>query len=508
VGRSFVILWVLSLSACGGCGVIPQPDAGPDIDGGPLVYPDGGCTGLSCQHAVCPAGSPTTVWGHVYDPSGKVPLYNAIVYVPNGPLEPFTDGLTCGACSGGVTGNPLVITLSAADGSFKLQNVPSGTNVPLVFQIGKWRRQVVLPSVAPCEINVLSNPDLQRLPRSHAEGDIPRMAISTGSADPLECLLLKMGLDASEISNPGGVGRVHMYRASGGPGVALDAKTPMDSALFLDAGALAQYDVVLLPCEGLEYPKPSTALENLVGYTTLGGRVFATHFSYVWTAYGAWPFPTTALWTPDYKKGVGAAHPPPDPSAYQMDISFPKGKAYSEWLGHVGALDGGQIWVNQSRDDVEAVNPTVGTTRWIYGENPNDPIIPSRPTVEHLSFNMPLSPPLLVDGGPGAQCGRVVFSDFHVTINALSDAGIHGADFPASCQADQPFTSQEKALLFMLFDVSACVQSDTLEPLVCPGFAEACSTQSPCCSGLFCHGPTGVDCAQGQSGCTCSPVPQ
>lgn len=55
------------------------------------------CVNLECMQVDCAArGLPTTtVSGVVYDPAAQNPLYDVIVYVPNGPVEPFGHGVTC-----------------------------------------------------------------------------------------------------------------------------------------------------------------------------------------------------------------------------------------------------------------------------------------------------------------------------------------------------------------------------------------------------------------------------
>ena len=111
--------------------------------------------GLTCN-VTCPGGMSTTITGKVYDPAGNNPLYNAAVYVPATPLQPLPQGVLTGtdACSCGAlfqTG-AVTNTNTAVDGSFTLTNVPVGANVPLVIQIGKWRRQFKV-DVTACQNN-------------------------------------------------------------------------------------------------------------------------------------------------------------------------------------------------------------------------------------------------------------------------------------------------------------------------------------------------------------------
>ncbi len=229
---------------CGGllqCGSCTAPEicggggqagvCGPTADSG-----TSGCTGLCQQQQPCSGTTTTTISGTVYAPNGTDRLYNALVYVPNGGAAPaygvtaFTAGVHCGQCGSEVSGSPLVSTLTAVDGTFSLQNVPAGANIPLVVQLGRWRRKVTIPSVAQCTNTALAA-NMTRLPSSqpgsstyppawYPAGDndtadnIPLMAFSTGAVDALECVMLKIGIDQSQFSDPaaqGGTGRVRLY---------------------------------------------------------------------------------------------------------------------------------------------------------------------------------------------------------------------------------------------------------------------------------------------------------
>ncbi len=443
-------------SICGGGGV-------PSVCGGGL---DGGtCTNLCLQQVACDGGAVTTLSGTVRAPNGIDPLYNALVYVPNAPVLPFTPGVSCDQCGAQASGSPLVSAVTGPDGTFQLQNVPVGADIPLVIQIGRWRRQVVVPSVASCADTAVSAA-LTRLPRNQGEGDIPLTAIATGEVDALECVLRKIGVDDSEFTVPasaGGGGRVNLYVSNGsnaGPA------TPSADALWSTLPALEQYDMVLFPCEGGQLTKPPHALQNLVDYTSAGGRVFTTHYSYAWLFQTA-PFSSTA----DFDVNQT---PLPDLTGY-INTNFAKGQAFATWLMGVGAsATYGQIALQTIRHDVDSVFPPAQL--WIGA----DPAV-SATAVMHYTFDTPVGAPA------SQQCGRVLFDDFHV-----EDAQTGGLVFPAECSTG-PMTPQEKLLEFMLFDLASCItpESTTPSPMCTPS---TCDAQDIHC------GPAGDGCG-GQLQC-------
>ncbi len=423
------------------------PHLGGNNDGGGGGNTDAGpvCVdGLCKQQVFCSGGGHTTISGQVFDPAGNTPLYNVLVYVPNHPdkVTAITHGASCDRC-GSVSGDPLVSAITDTKGNFTLTDVPVGADIPLIIQVGKWRRQIKLPSVAQCVDTPLTDKQQTRLPRNKTEGDIPLIALTTGGADTLECFLRssKLGLDDSEFTAPGGGGSVNLYGGVGGsPKYKGGANFPKaDQTFWSDVNKLKAYDMVLLSCEGgtNEGTKGQASYDAMYSYTSMGGRMFATHWHRVWFTGNA-SMATTGTWKDN--------NDPPNPSDGLVNDTFPKGQAFRDWLVNVGATPtADHLSIGQPRDNVSAV--TSVATQWVSTTN-------GHPVVEYLTANTPIG------AADDKICGRAVFSDLHVG-GATNDTV--GAAWPSGCTSSG-LTAQEKALEFLLFDLSSCVQSDTKPP--------------------------------------------
>src|SRR5215469_12543087 len=392
------------------------------------------CTGLCQQQVSCPAGQTTSISGTVYAPNGADPLPNVLVYIPNAPVDAFTPGVSCPAPGQPPSGSPLVGASTAAEGTFTITNVPVGANIPIVFQAGRWRRQLIVPGTVACSDTSFS----ARMPKNQTEGDIPKIAISTGAVDQVECVLRKVGIDDTEFTNPSGSGRIHLYTSAGGPGARIDTNTPSANILLGDSSTLNQYDVLMLPCESAAFTKTSGQLSNFLQYANAGGRVYASHFSYVWM-YQNPPFNTIVNWH------VNQATLPDGIAA--VNTSFPDGQTLAQWLQLVGAsTTQGQMPISVLRHDLDGINAP--TLSWLNLNNAsaNNPVM-------QFTFDTPV-------GAPN-QCGRILFNEYHVE-NPPSGNSTNKS-FPTECPST-PMTPQEKLLEYSLFDLTNQGGEPTLSP--------------------------------------------
>ncbi len=459
-------------SGGGGTGSTIDLDSG--IGGGVASGP---CAegGWQCKIDACDGTTKTTVRAKIYDPAGLNPLYNVAVYVPNATVEPIADGAVCETCATPVSGQPIASALTNAAGEFTMVDVPTGTDVPMVIQIGKWRREITLPEVKSCQENVFDDANTFRLPRNQSEGHLPKIAMTTGGADSLQCLLMRIGVDPAEFTNPDGTGRVNLFTDtcdgceigstsySNGGGTFPDA----EAALFPNLETLKTYDIVLMSCRASQSgPRDRTTAQKQImkDYVDGGGRVFFEHYEYAWLRggnesleiedarkYPMTPFPVVATWdTPD-----GANVQVGEASAvdYNIDTTFPKGNDFADWLVNVGASPSGKGIISL----LDVKHPAIGvepvSQRWIYRDMTS---VAGVSAIPYFSVNTPIEQAAT----PENQCGRLVHTGVHVAVAANDDTE---SPFNSGCTS-AALTAQEKAMEFLLFDLSSCVMDDKAPP--------------------------------------------
>ncbi len=418
---------------------------------------DGPCQGLECDQVFCDEGA-TQVTGTVNIPSGELPLPDVAVYVPNTEPEEHTQGATCRPCTDPFTAEPVVGDYTNVHGVFTIDNVPVGEDIPLVVEVGKWRRTLTIDNVPACETTEL-DPEETRLPRNRDEGDLPRFALTTGEWDAIECLLPKIGIDFDEISTSSedpdasvhlfaGMGGANRFESSLNGGVSF----PSATGWWDDLDNLLDYDIVMHSCEGTPTTnnKSQQARDALLDFTHGGGRAFLSHYHYTWLRDGPAEFQAVAEWSDSITGGNETGW---------IDTTFPKGQMLREWMYHTGTTPAGEIPMTETRGSVESVDMNYAQPWvWIEPEEPPIPIpgFPGIPDtadqdlIQYFSFNTPLQ------ASPNNQCGRVVFSDIHVGAGQDSTPD---DPYPTGCNLGS-ISPQEKALIFMLFDLSRCIVSD------------------------------------------------
>ncbi len=428
------------------------------------------CTGIACDVHACSGGGSTTITGKIYDPAGKNPLYGIVAYVPNSKPAAILSGASCYSCDQLYTGDPIATAITDATGTFTIDKAPDGPNIPLVIQVGKWRRQFTIPSVAMCGSTAL--PDgMLTLPKNASEGDMPNVAISTGSADTLECLLIRVGVDPAEYV-PGGSGSGHIHIFGPGPG---DNGAPNTSppgpdaptSLWDSKADLMKFDIVMFSCEGEETvdeqgnPISTQAQQNLFDYAAAGGRVFASHYHYAWFNTGPFGSANLANWSPG-SNNINNINATVVTTTW-ANKPFQRGQDMHDWLQNVGALTNNELAIQAARHNADVTAANTPSQPWILADNQAQ----APGSAQDFTFDTPI-------GAPAAnQCGRIAFSDMHVGA-ASNDYGGFGNNqtTPGGCSTGD-LSPQEKALEFIFFDLSSCVTpNNTVQMPPPPGMTQ------------------------------------
>jgi hypothetical protein len=487
-------------TGAGGGGGSSGLGGGSDMGGGANTG-GGGDTGTGGgTSTICPAGDMcdvtctnggmTSISGRVFDPAGKNGLYNVAVYVPATDLVPLPKGVPTGAaacsCAALYQSGAVVSTATDEAGHFSLPNAPVGSDVHLVLQIGKWRKLVHV-NVTACQDNPQSDGSLKlpsSIPAGNTDDNMPDIAVSTGSADTLECLMHRIGLPTSEyVAGNGTGGHVHVFsggKSGGGQtmGVGKAENPAMSGApvsstdLWSTVDQMMPYDIVLLSCEGGETYNANPAV--LESYLNAGGRAFGSHYHYAWfsgplsssstqsyTAPADWGS-HLASWSAGFGQDNGPVGGIIDTSLNGATGMFSKGVSLQKWLANTSALgtDGvpsAELAIYQPRYNATVTSAAPASQPWITSDSSGM----SGATL-YFSFDTPVNAPANPDGGAPLYCGRAVFSDLHVSGNpSINDT----LPPPGGCDSTD-LSPQEKALEFMLFDLSSCVVADTMPPPV------------------------------------------
>ena len=239
-----------------------------------------------------------------------------------------------------------------------------------------------------------------------------------------ECVFRKLGIESAgatnQFGNPTGFtgagGRIRLYRdnddgnnANGG--AVINGSTPRtDTALTNLQANLDQYDAVVFGCPGGENDRSNAIDDRVRAYANKGGRVFATHFNYVYL-YDRTPWDTTVTW--DSANAQSAGNGANATWVGEINTSPGKRLLFSQWLGGplvnaLSATSPPRITITEPRNnaDVPVAN---GAEEWITYHSDGASGNPQTGTkaLLHYTFNTPLNLSLIhiyyEDAGHGVE---------------------------------------------------------------------------------------------------------
>ncbi len=443
--------------------------------------------GSGCQSCKCNSGT-AELTGKILDPAKLRPVYGVAVYVPSTAVGVLAGpNVQCDTCQNIYGGLPALASATTdVDGTFRLQGIPAGVAFPLVIQLGRFRRQVMVPAIAACGTAALSATQ-GHLPATKtkigdtaadtANPNLPLIAMVTGAGDATECLLARMGIATSEFTAPGGGGSVEMYtyqKANGltggagslGAGATIAGIGAADSLLGTAAN-LNKFNALIMPCgnnaSGLS--PTATMQTNLENWLDAGGRMFASHITvadFVELPAGN-PNAAAANWSTAIPWGSNNPDSSDRAPTYTLNDTinqtFPKGVGLAKWMQIAWPAPGGPGGVAPAfgilplpnyRNNVKSVGP--GSVNWFSGTS-NYAGAGAGAQVNMMAFDTPRASP------PANQCGRSVLPFMHVSSTS-------SGTFPAECGAvPAALTGQELSFEYMMWEAMTCLAPSTVPPV-------------------------------------------
>lgn len=345
---------------------------------------------------VDPAKVVATLRGTVHAPNQQIPISGALVYVTDTAPPALVHGVHCDECVTLTTDIPYV--LSKPDGSFELPATSLGDRY-LVVQKGGFRRyRKITIQAGPQDIAA----DVTTMPAAEnaaAGDDIPSMVVAAGTFDQIEQTIARLGVDPAAFTVlPNDYNTMH--------------------AFLQDATKMSQYEIIFLPC-GFSWTIPSDTVvqQNLKNYVAAGGRVYVTDFLYDFV-HIIWPPYVT------FNGQSGNTCSGCSQNEYSTPANI-QDQGLADWLAAQG-ITSFDLQANYTRIDSVHSAPGPDKTGATVTIDPKVWMRGGDQQVHTVSFEQ--------------GCGRTLFSTYH-------------------SEASGSLLPQERALLYILLEVSVCTAS-------------------------------------------------
>jgi hypothetical protein len=408
-------------------------DTSPPQDSSYYYLPDAG----PVFFASCDGGH-TALTGHVYAPNGIDPIPNVRVYAAAS-INAYPTNY-CDKCARPVD-PAYASTMTQVDGSFDLDLdfAPAGSTIDFAIQIGRFRKHTTVPVTA-CQSTAVSPASAAVLPGKSADGDIPKIVVSSGNSDHLDAVLSSLGIteyDCYEGRKTAGSSTTTCNQVAG--------KTIAD--VLNTSADLDNYNMAFLSCAPGAYASFASGhpqmTANTQSWVTAGGRLFATDTAY---DYVAQAFPSAITWEgasgspqqPVDGANVGCAPAASDGGSAHA-VEYPAtidDTSLATWL-EAQSLASGSPAIAQIQGFYEpwsAIASLPSTTKLIAeGTMPLDTTYATTACKSPVDKDIPLTAEFNV-----SSCGRVVFSSFHTYAAASSSA------------------ANEKIMEYLIFAVANC----------------------------------------------------
>jgi hypothetical protein len=220
-----------------------------------------------CGGGTTTPGTTGTLTGNVFAPNGTDPISGALVYI----LDKGSQAI----------GDPPAeaydaFDYSGADGSFQLDNVPTGSQTLKIIK-GAFTKTATITVkegtyALPAAVTTLP---------SEGEG-VEKMAVVTGNWDSIQNVLAKLGLGKVDSSGELILG-TESFDLVDGNGSLDDSIYPNFLDFMADPANYADYRTIFINC-GNNYEDDFFAdtvmVDNLKAWVAAGGRLYATDLSY------------------------------------------------------------------------------------------------------------------------------------------------------------------------------------------------------------------------------------